>query len=76
MDFERVLLMKKIIIGFCLIAIITHFPIELIAGGEELKSYNPTISGQWFMAYQYGEGGGQQINIFLVRRGYIIINKQ
>ena len=68
--------MKKIIITSLFISIITSFPVELIAGDEELKVYKPTISGQWFMAYQYGEMGDQQINTFLVRRGYIILKSQ
>jgi hypothetical protein len=67
---------KKIIITSLLISIITSFPVELIAGDEEPGVYKPTISGQWFMAYQHGEAGDQQINSFLVRRGYIILKSQ
>ena len=65
MDFERVLLMRKIFIISLLMAIITLHPIDLFAGDEEQKNYNPTISGQWFIAYQYGMAGGLRINIFL-----------
>jgi hypothetical protein len=69
-------IMQKIITTSIFIFLITYFPVELIAGDEELKFYMPTISGQWFMGYQYGEEGDQRINVFFVRRGYIIIKKQ
>jgi len=50
--------------------------ISSLIGGEPIKLPGATISGQWFMGYQYGDKGGNSVNVFNVKRGYIIIKKQ
>jgi len=41
------------------------------ASGQEKKSVPVNISGQWFLSYQHGENGGEDISRFFAHRGYL-----
>lgn len=40
-----------------------------------LQQNTTSVSGQWFLGYHVGEEGGEKVNQFILRRGYITINK-
>lgn len=75
--------MRRILILFLFLFTITNAQEEdvRISEGEIKDAFNKlfnglSISGQWFLSYQNGEFNSEKYNEFLLKRGYLTIEKK